>query len=311
MVKPLLLLSAAILGLLLIAELVLRFGFGFGNPPLYQGDDQIGYLLQPSQSTRRFGNRIQINRYSMRADEISPQPEGNLHRLFLIGDSIVNGGWWTDQGDILSELLSQQMAQRQPSQRFETLNASANSWGPRNELAYLQRFGTFGSEALVLVINTDDLFAVAPTAVPVGRDRNYPNRKPASAWAEVLGRYIFKGQADPRVIAARDEAGDRTARNLQAIAEIQAIAQTHQAQFLLAMTPLKRELASQGGPRDYEIRERQRLHNFVTAQGIAFVDFLPIFDRQPEPLGLYYDHIHLSLAGNQLVSGAIADKLTP
>jgi hypothetical protein len=297
------------LSLVLITELALRHYFGFGNPPLYIADDEIGYLLKPNQTTQRFGNRIRINQYSMRAGGITPLPNDGQRRLFLIGDSIVNGGWWTDQANLLSNLLSQVMEQRHPGVGYETLNASANSWGPRNERAYLQRFGSFGSEAIILVINTDDLFAVEPTALPVGRDRNYPDRPPALALTEALGKYLFKGKPDPLVIASRQEDGDRVARNLQAIADIQDLATTHQAQFLLAMTPLKRELAQEGGPRDYEIQERQRLVEFVDQRQIPFIDFLPIFNAQNEPTGLYYDHIHLSGRGNQLVSEAIADKL--
>jgi len=309
MAKLLFLIAGLALGLMLIAELALRHYFGFGNPPLYIGDDEIGYLLKPNQTTKRFGNRIRINQYSMRAGGFTPTPNEGQHRLFLIGDSIVNGGWWTDQPQVLSNLLSQVMEQRHPEQRYETLNASANSWGPRNERAYLRRFGSFGSEAIILVINTDDLFAVEPTAVPVGRDRNYPDRSPALALTEALGKYVFKGKPDPAVLASRTEEGDRVARNLQAIADIQDFAQANNARFLMAMTPLKRELASQGGPRDYELTERQRLAEFVEDRGIDFINFLPVFDAQSEPEAIYYDHIHLSVRGNKLVSQAIADQL--
>ena len=45
----------------LVAELTLRLFFGFGNPPLYTADDDIGYLLAPNQRMRRFGNLIAIN----------------------------------------------------------------------------------------------------------------------------------------------------------------------------------------------------------------------------------------------------------
>ncbi len=309
MAKLLLLCVSLALGLFLITEIALRHFFGFGNPPLYIGDDEIGYLLKPNQTTKRFGNRIRINQFSMRAGGFTPTPTDGQHRLFLIGDSIVNGGWWTDQPNILSNLLSNVMEQRHPGERYETLNASANSWGPRNERAYLQRFGSFGSETIILVINTDDLFAVEPTSVPVGLDRNYPDKAPALALTEVLGKYVFKGKPDPAVAASRTEEGDRVARNLKAIADIQDFAKANDAKFLMAMTPLKRELASQGGPLDYEIKERKRLIEFIDERGITFINFLPIFDAQEDPEGFYYDHIHLSVRGNELVSGAIADKL--
>ncbi len=301
------------LGLLFLLELGLRLGFGFGTPLLYVGDPQIGYLLKPNQRVKRFGNRIQVNEYSMRTAPISPQPLDSTRRIFLIGDSIVNGGWWTDQGQILSSLLEKQLNRDRAT--TQVINASANSWGPRNELAYLERFSCFGAETLVLVINTDDLFAVAPTAIPVGRDRNYPDRPPFSALTELLGRYLIRPKSDPILEQSRQEEGDRVERNLAAIAQIQAIAQANQAQFLLLMTPLKRELSVNGGPLDYEQKERQRLLAFVQAQEIRFVDVLPQFNQQIEQgkatgESLYRDHIHLSPAGNEIVVDLIRGKLS-
>ncbi|MGB5913688.1 MAG: SGNH/GDSL hydrolase family protein, partial [Phormidesmis sp.] len=95
-------LIGALLVILLLAELVLRFGFGFGRPPLYVADDTMGYRLAPNQKVKRLGNRIWINQYSMRAGAIAPTPDPNTLRLFLLGDSLANGNWWTDQDDILS-----------------------------------------------------------------------------------------------------------------------------------------------------------------------------------------------------------------
>jgi hypothetical protein len=176
------------IALLLIAlEIGLRSFLGFGKPLLYKADAQIGYLLVPNQRTRRFGNHIAINQFSMRCDEFSPQRSPDTFRILLLGDSIVNGGWWTDQQNTISALLQKNIT------HSEVLNASANSWGPRNELAYLQRLGSFESQLVVLVINTDDLFATAPTSLPVGRDRNSllrPLAKPLAATPSKPNRFL-------------------------------------------------------------------------------------------------------------------------
>lgn len=298
-----------IAGVLVVAlgltEAFLRLRFGFGNPLIYQADSQIGYLLAPNQRTRRFGNRIEINAYSMRAKAISPQRPPDTLRLLLLGDSIANGGWWTDQPEIISEMLANQL-RRSPTlaQRpIEVLNASANSWGPRNEWAYLQRFGSFEAQIIIVLINTDDLFATQPTPLPVGRDRNYPDRKPWLALEEVIKRYLLKAPPLPDELQAlQAEEGDRVERNLAAIAQIQQHIEATQGHLVLAMTPLKRELASQGGPRDYELIARQRLSNFAQKQQIPYIDFLPVFDANDSPEALYRDHIHLSPRGNQLIS---------
>jgi GDSL-like Lipase/Acylhydrolase family len=302
-VKVLFLIILVLMGLLVALEIGLRSLFGFGNPLIYLGDDQIGYLLAPNQHTRRFGNKIEINQFSMRSSPLEKIPTPSTLRVLLLGDSIANGGWWTDQKNTISNLMmnSLKSAIADKYQQVEVLNASANSWGPRNELAYLQRFGNFAAQVVVLLINTDDLFATSPTALPVGRDRNYPNSKPALALIEVWQRYLTQPQPIPELKAIQQEAGDRVGANLEAINKIQALANQHNSKFLLAMTPLRRELG-QSGSLDYEIKARQRLSDFTKAQQIPYIDFLPLFNAAPNPQTLYHDTIHMNLQGNQFVS---------
>ena len=306
----LLIIFATIIGLLVATEIGLRLLFGFGNPLTYVGDDKIGYLLTPSQRTRRFGNRIEINNYSMRGADIQQKPASESLRIMLLGDSIANGGWWTDQENTISNLIMGSLKSQLPSEikQIEVLNASANSWGPRNELAYLERFGSFNAEIIVLLINTDDLFSTTPTSLQVGRDRNYPDKKPPLALAEVINRYIIKQKPIPGLKEIQNEKGDRVAVNLEAIAKIRDFVRENNAQLLLAMTPLLREVG-EPGPRDYEIQERKRLEEFTKNQDITYIDFLPIFNSSQAAKALYHDHIHFNLQGNQLIGKVIEDKL--
>ena len=309
----LLVIVAAIIGLFVVTEIGLRLLFGFGNPLTYIGDEKIGYLLTPSQRTRRFGNRIEINQYSMRGANIQETPLPSTMRILLLGDSIANGGWWTDQENTISNLMMRSLKSNlsdlsENITQVEVLNASANSWGPRNELAYLQRFGSFGSKVIVLLINTDDLFSTTPTPLQVGRDRNYPSEKPPLAASEILNRYILKQKPIPGLNEIQNESGDRVGSNLKAISKIQQFTRENNALFLLAMTPLKREIG-EPGPRDYEIKERQRLQEFTKTQDIIYIDFLPIFNSSQDPEALYHDHIHFNLEGNKLIAKVIEQKL--
>ncbi|MBE9064174.1 SGNH/GDSL hydrolase family protein [cf. Phormidesmis sp. LEGE 11477] len=302
----------AILVVVLLTEVALRVGFGFGRPPLYVADPTMGYRLAPNQQIRRFGNRISINQYSMRASEISPLPEPDQLRLFLLGDSLANGNWWTDQANILSALTAWKLQRSLPKKytekytTVEPLNASANSWGPRNQLAYLRQYGTFGATVLVLLLNTDDLFGTQPTDLQVGRDRNYPDRNPPSALAELLERLFKKQVSIPGLEDIQNEGGDRVGKNLNAIDLIYQKAVTEQARFLLVLSPLKREIP---GPRDYEIIARQRLQDWTIEQNISYVNLLSTFQNHPNADALYRDHIHLSPAGNQLVSDIIVTEM--
>ena len=305
-VKILLVILAAVVGGLILLEGGLRLLLGLGNPPLYLPDEAIGYLLAPNQELRRFGNRIAINQYSMRTHRIEKQRQDSTLRIFLLGDSIANGGWWTDQEETISALIrSQLQSQLNPAfDNVEVLNASANSWGPRNEAAYLRRFGTFEAQVIVLLLNTDDLFAKAPTSLSVGRDRNYPTHKPPLGLIEFWQYFFYRSQLLPDI----PESGDRVEANLKALAEIQAIANQANAQFILGMTPLLRETEKQG-PRDYEKEARQRLEDFSRQEGITYLDFLPLFQKFDQPELLYRDHIHLSKQGNQLVSETISQSV--
>ena len=286
---------------ILLLELGLRLLFGFGNPPLYIADNEIGYLLAPDQRVRRFGNRIEINQYSMRTHAIDKARPKDTLRIFLVGDSIVNGNWWTDQTQTLSALLEQTLA-TPIDQPVEVLNASANSWGPRNELAYLRRFGTFEAQILMLVINTDDLFGTQPSPLQVGKDRSYPDKKPRLALLEIIHR-LQKQSPIPGLKEIQNESGDRICKNLTAIKEIKQYVNARDGQLLLAMTPLKREVL--GGPRDYEVVARKRVDEFVGQQQIQYIDFLSLFQDNIEPADLYRDHIHLSPTGNKLVVQAL------
>lgn len=293
-----------------LLEMGLRVFLGFGDPLLYVADQQIGYRLAPNQRVRRFGNRIQINHYSMRSAAIQVERPKQVLRILLLGDSIANGGWWTDQSEILSELMSRKLTAQlvYEYERVEVLNASANSWGPRNELAYLMRYGDFNAQVVVLLINTDDLFAIAPTSIQVGRDRSYPDRKPLLAILEVWTRYLVKPKSIPELKAIQNESGDRVGVNLEAIRQIKKIVQATNHHLLVAMTPLLREVRAPG-PRDYEQTARRRLTEATQSAQIPYLDFLPLFNQFDQPEDLYRDHIHLSPEGNQLVSDAISGRI--
>ena len=302
-----LILIGSLLATFVLVEVALRVVYGLGNPPLYIGDDRIGYLLAPNQTVRRFGNRIHINEYSMRAAAIAPKPNPNTLRLLLLGDSLANGNWWTDQPDILSYRIAHYLQPGLPSQyqEIEALNASANSWGPRNELAYLEQYSIFGANVLVLLLNTDDLFGMQPTPLQVGRDRSYPARKPPLALIEVLNRFK-RNQPIPGLKEIQDEEGDRVGQNLAAINGIHRQVSAEGGQLVLVLSPLKRELL---GPRDYELVARQRLQDWATESDVLYLDLLKTYQKQPNPEDLYRDHIHLSPQGNELVGDAIAQAI--
>lgn len=175
--------------LVLILETALRLKFGLGNPVLSQTDSATGYRFQPNQNITRFGHKIFYNQYSQRSDRLTSENPKNTLRILMVGDSVLNGGTLTDQQQTISEQLEAQI--KKTGINAEVLNASAGSWGIGNQLGYLQKFGTFASDLLILQIGTHDL--IQPTSVGdrVGIDPNYPDRKPFLAIQEMFSRYLL------------------------------------------------------------------------------------------------------------------------
>ena len=232
--------------------------------------------------------------------------------MFLLGDSLANGNWWTDQADILSTLIANALESRLPEgyHQVEALNASANSWGPRNELAYVERFGTFGASTVVLLLNTDDLFGTQPTSLQVGRDRNYPNRNFPLAMVEVLSRLFKKNQAIPGLQDIQNEKGDRVGKNLTAIDGIYQIVSRHEAEQRDRHRQVHVWRARAQARNHARLNARERLKSWASEHHIVYLDLLSTFQQHPDPDSLYRDHIHLSPMGNQLVSDLIAQAMS-
>lgn len=174
----------AILGLL---EVYARVVLGLGNPPLWMADPEIEYLPKPAKSYLRFGNRISYNAYSMRSRDFPRNKVDPTElRVLVVGDSIVNGGAYTDQQALATTLLEHKLAESL-DRPVVVANIAAGSWGPPNVLAYLRRFGLFDADVVVIVLNSAD-YADVPTFGPLGPGR--PQRKPVLAIQELYTKYV-------------------------------------------------------------------------------------------------------------------------
>lgn len=301
--KIVLIVLASIVGAIAVSEAGVRMIMGLGDPPLYIADPEIGYLLAPQQKLRRQGSQYETNEYSMRSQPLQAEAK---NRILLVGDSVVNGSWWTDQTETLSSLLAQEIKSKN-NDSAEVLNISANSWSPRNQLAYLQRFGLFDAATLVLVINTDDLFATEPTSVGIGTP-SYPTQKPALALIEYYQLFVASPPKIPKLEALQQATSenDRLSQNLAAIEEIKAIADASQTEFMLVLTPLLREF---DGSTELESAARKQLQELVAAKNIKYIDILSEWSEFPQPEFLYRDRIHPSPQGNTKIIEAITKRL--
>ena len=176
---------------LVLPELFCRFVIGLGDPPLYQVDEKMEYLLQPSKTYYRFHNRFAVNRYGMRADDFPPQKSNpNELRVLVVGDSVVYGGVRIDQSEIDTEILKRDL-QKHFARPVVVGNASAKGWGPPNELEYLRRYGTLDADVVLLELSSHD-YADAPTFVPaVGISADFPDKSPLLALVDLFKTYLL------------------------------------------------------------------------------------------------------------------------
>ncbi|HKL02120.1 MAG TPA: hypothetical protein VJ911_00540 [Cryomorphaceae bacterium] len=155
-------------------ELSLRI-VGFGNIPVYYVSNQYEYALEPNQHMTRFGNTIHINAAGMRSDGLKMGEK----RILKFGDSVLHGGVATDQSELSSQLLENELKLQQPNVRV--LNVSAGSWGPDNAFAWMQKHSDFNAIAVVLVFGSHDWQDQMTFRKVVGRVPFYPDSKPALA----------------------------------------------------------------------------------------------------------------------------------
>jgi len=227
-----------------IAEAVLRFGLGLGNPVLITRDAACAYILKPDQDVIRFFVRTHINHYGMRSDEVpAVRPSGAL-RLLFVGDSITYGTTRVDQKQIFTEILHGELPAivHRP---VEVLNASAGAWAPDNELAFLRSRGIFQADIVLLVLNDGDLTQPEATIEEVGDD--LPQQRPATAIGELYTRYIR-----PRVghFLRRGDPGDSIAtnghlvieKNLADLDRIEDLVRNRGARLVVVYIPFRRDI---------------------------------------------------------------------
>jgi len=189
----------------MLAEIALRFK-GFGDPPLHHLDPQIEYYAKQG-TYRRHGNLVVVNAFGMRGPEVRPRK--HQLRVLLLGDSIVFGTYRVGQNELISSSLEPELA-RLTARDVEVLNIACSSWGPENQAAYLERFGTFDADAVVWVLSSHDAYDVP---VP-GFAELLPQEPRALALGEIYDLYWQKQFKPPPPI------GDPLERSLSAARRI-------------------------------------------------------------------------------------------
>lgn len=280
-------------------DLTLRFAFGLGNPVMSQADAAASYILKPNQSVYRFGgHHVSINSYGMRADPVpGAKPPGTL-RIFFIGDSVTYGSTHVGQNDIFSEIVHHSLPAilHRPVQ---VLNGSASAWAIGNELGYLRSRGTFGSDVVLLVLNTGDITETPATMQEVGDE--LVSGKPWCALDEVYTRVVKARLL--HLIRAQDKGDDAGTNSASAIAnnlaylnQFAAFVRQHHARMGVIFIPFRKFIstgAASSAPASLVTWSRQ--------QKVPLLDTTSALSGEPVN-AVSYDGYHLTAKGNNLVA---------
>lgn len=289
------------------AELFCRFVIGLGDPPLYQTDGAMGYVLQPSKTYYRFHDRFAVNRYGMRADDFPPQKSSpNELRVLVVGDSVVYGGVQIDQSEIDTEILGRNLRQ-QFVRPVVVGNVSAKGWGPPSELAYLKKFGTLDADIMIVELSSHN-YGNAPTFVPVvGISPDFPSKTPSLALADLFQTYLFPrylhmgpASALDRALAGEVPSEHDIAACRDAERDLFSFARVHHAKVALVQHLTSPELA-----------EHYRV-GYYANQAVAREENVPYVDDADELRvqvksghSPYYDPIHLNKLGQPILAHAL------
>lgn len=304
-------LGSGAFSVILLMELGLRWGFGFGNPVLSMADEATGYRFQPNQRIVRFGHEVIYNAYSQRSNPVvSPKPADQL-RILMTGDSVLNGGTPTDQEEIITEILQTRLTAK--GINAQVLNASAGSWGIGNQWGYLRSFGTFESDLLILQIGSHDLIQPTSKGDRVGVDFNYPDHRPLLALQEVWQRYLYPNMARswgwplPAEIPAPPNVEAQWQQNRSQLRGILDWSRQQNLPVWVVFVPYRVEVI----PKPLEPLYYGELLAFLTTEKVPMVDLHQLWQAVPpsEVEGYYRDSVHLTPVGNKAVAIALQSAL--
>lgn len=275
------------------AETVARVKLGLGDPPLYLTDPKIEYMNKPGHY-HRFGHIVHVNQWSMRSPDFPEHKAAPRElRVLVIGDSVVNGGAKLDDGQVATTIFASLLA-KESGRPTIVGNISAGSWGPPNQLAYLERFGTFDADAAIVVWSSHDAWDV-PQFTPLGIE--LPTEKPLLASYEGVRRYAI-----PMLFPSPSQGDAHTQKELddglRAARDVLKLIQSKGIPVAVILHRTQEEMKGK------DLEGDRLLLQVAQSQGV------PVFQTE-SILGpavkkgdsVFFDSIHPNANGNKLLAG--------
>lgn len=173
----------------IIGELIGRF-YGLCNHPVFIESDAYEYNYAANQDLKIYGNHFLTNEYSMRSKPVDFENDTTV--VLLIGDSVINGGSWTDHEDLASSILEKRISDYF-NKNIRVLNVSCGSWGPDNSATYIEKYGIFGADLIILVVSSHDARDHMTFEKKIGTSKQ-PDKQSFLAWSRLVQLLTIKYQ---------------------------------------------------------------------------------------------------------------------
>lgn len=290
--------------LLAMTELAVRLS-GIVNLPIYNVDDEIGYIPKPSQA----GSFLHVHDWVFNDRSMGVASQWNPRKrpnILLIGNSIIMGGNPYDQKDKLGPLL-----QKSIGDSYSVWPIAAGGWTNVNETVYLKRNPDVAASPRFFV--WEYMTGGLSTLSTWHGDLVWPREHPV--WAS---KYAFQRYVMPHLFPAKAPselppvgAVNPTLRaNFETAVAFLSHATGSKRPGVIFLYPGKAQYLEARQGREW-LPERAAVEGIASANGLALVDIA----KQPEWNETLYrpDGTHPTVEGNvvlaKILTAAIKQSL--
>jgi lysophospholipase L1-like esterase len=305
------LIPLAVLCMLLVGatEIGLRI-IGYGTPILYIQDPDIGYYPAPNQKVRYPGRVISINEHSMRAPPISPQKPTGKVRILMIGDSTLAGTKVANE-DLYSSLLQKKLDARSGGPKFEVFNMGVNAWGPHHERAFLQKFGNFDADLVVICGPVANCFRprYGMERLPFSPVNSPPRLAIEQIAYELIWRFRESTLGAPPWALEGPYQDAQARQGTAAYVEMAKKLQAEGVEVMMEMLPGRQAtLSAMEDP--FSARLFEPIRKQMEEIGVPIHCAGPIFEGAKDASKIYHDGVHFDTLGHELYADHLVKQLT-
>ena len=295
-------------------ELILR-SMGFGNPIVYRIDRRVGYYPAPNQDVHRYGGNIHINAFGMRSRDVAATKPAGTFRILMLGDSTLYGGSYIDQSQTYATRLEGLLNQNprvlpNSPQQVEVLCMGVNAWGPRHELAYVQEFGIFQADLVMVMGPPNDAYRelYGIEQLPFYAEGHPPRFAWQEFWDHLLWEYNLRTSVAGVRFEAWQQAGNVPVDGVAAWVGIETLAKAQGARVDFELLPNEAE-AREDRASEPAQRVIDALLPELANRGAGKAYPLLLFRSNLGAAKLYHDGVHLGTSGHEIYALYLRDRV--